>query len=50
MNLQEIIELVDMTKDRSRDDLRNIAYGLPILACSVYVAHMEKRHNITILL
>lgn len=46
--LQNIIEIVDESKNLTRNDQIKIALSMPIYSCALYVAHMRKRHNIII--
>ena len=46
--LKRIIEIVDESKDLTSKEQIMIAYSMPITACALYVAHMKKRHNITV--
>jgi hypothetical protein len=46
--LKNIIEIVDESKDLSGDEQTKIALSMPIYACSLYVAHMKQRHDISV--
>lgn len=46
--LKRILEIVDESKDLSSNDRTKIAYSMPITVCSLYVAHMKKRHGIDV--
>ena len=48
MSQEQIIKLVDETKDLTENDKIKIAYSLSSIECSLYVLEMFKRHNITI--
>ena len=46
--LKNIIEIVDESKDLSRQEQTKIALSMPIYACSLFVTHMQQRHNILV--
>jgi hypothetical protein len=46
--LKNIIEIVDESKDLTREEQTKIALSMPIYACALYVAHMKQRHNILV--
>lgn len=46
--LKNIIEIVDESKDLTRDEQIKIAQSMPIYACALFVAHMKHRHNISV--
>jgi hypothetical protein len=46
--LKNIIEIVDESKDLTREKQTKIALSMPIYACALYVAHMKQRHNISV--
>ena len=46
--LKNIIEIVDESKDLTRDEQTKIALSMPIYACALFVAHMKQRHNISV--
>jgi hypothetical protein len=46
--LKNIIEIVDESKDLTREKQTKTALSMPIYACALYVAHMKQRHNISV--
>lgn len=48
--LKIIEEIVDKTKDLTQEQLRIIAYQMPITASSIYVIKMKAKYGITIYL
>lgn len=46
--LENIIKVVDESKDLTRDEQIKIAYSMPRVAGSLFVAHMQSRHNISV--
>lgn len=48
--LANIIKIVDDSKDFTPDEQTNLARSLPILVCSLYILHMELRHNIKVII
>lgn len=47
-SLKNIIEIVDESKDLTKNEQTKIALSMPIYACALYVAHMKQRHNISV--
>jgi hypothetical protein len=45
LTIKKIIEIVDESKDLSRDEQIQIAYSLPMTACGLYVIEMKRRHG-----
>lgn len=46
--LKNIIEIVDESKDLTREEQTKIALSMSIYACALYVAHIKQRHNISV--
>lgn len=44
-SVENIIEVVDESKDLTRDEQIKIALSMPIFACALYVVHMKQRHG-----
>ena len=46
--MKNIIEIVDESKDLTREEQMKIGLSMPIYACALYVTHMKQRHNISV--
>lgn len=46
--LENIIKIVDESKDLTATEQVKIANSLPIFTCSLYVLHMKKKHRIVV--
>lgn len=47
-SVKNIIEIIDDSKDLTRDEQTKIALSMPIFACALYVTNMKQKYNISV--